>query len=161
MRNSNLILALGLSAMMALPAAAQTSNKFQSLSRELVAQATVALHAEKPGDARLLFERALVADPANVAALVGLGQTAEAQGLTGRGLKYYRRALEIEPNHKVALEAQALAFLKRDMADRAEGNRDKLARLCMNGCEALTSVTSALEEYHAANNQTAIAQKEG
>lgn len=161
MRNSNLILALGLSAMMALPAAAQTSDKFQSLSRELVAQATVALRAEKPVDARLLFERALVADPANVAALIGLGQTAEVQGLTGRGLKYYRRALEIEPNHKLALKAQALAFLKRDMAGRAEDNRDKLARLCLNGCEALASVTSAIEEYQATHAEATVAQKDG
>ncbi|MFC4348341.1 tetratricopeptide repeat protein [Kordiimonas lipolytica] len=161
MRKSNLLLAIGLGAMMALPAAAQTSDKHQSLSRELVAQATVALRADKATDARLLFERALVADPANVAALVGLGQVAEAQGLTGRGLKYYRRALEVEPNHKMALEAQALAFLKRDMADRAENNREKLARLCLKGCDALTSVTAALEDYHANHADASMAQKEG
>ncbi|MBL4639480.1 MAG: hypothetical protein JKY57_03010, partial [Kordiimonadaceae bacterium] len=63
------------------------------------------------------------------------------------GLKYYRQALEIEPNDKQALEVQTLAFLKRDMTDKANGNRDKLARLCVSGCPALDVVVSAIEAY--------------
>ncbi|NVJ70740.1 MAG: hypothetical protein HWE08_10330 [Alphaproteobacteria bacterium] len=161
MRKSNLIVALCMGTMLALPAAAQTADKYQSLSRQLVSQAQMALDSEQAAEARVLFERALVANPANVTAMIGLGRTAEAQGLTGRGLRYYRRALEIEPNNRGALEAQALAFLKRDRADRAEDNREKLARLCLKGCEALNVVTAALDAYHAQHADASMAQKDG
>ena len=132
-------------------ATAETDSKYRNISRQLVAEAIVAMSAERATDAQLLFERALTADPANTEALLGLGRSHEAQGRVGRGLKYYRQALEIEPNDTVALEAQALAFLKREMLDRADANRAKLARLCPNGCGALDSVESALEVYIAEN----------
>ena len=132
---------------LSLPGEAQTDNKYKNISRQLVAEASAALASEKATDAQLLFERALVANPANTHALLGLGRSHEAQGRVGRSLKYYRQALEIEPNDQPALEAQALAFLKRDMMDRADANRAKLARLCPNGCTALDSVETALEAY--------------
>lgn len=128
-------------------AVGETDGKYRNISRQLVAEANIAMGAERATDAQLLFERALTADPANIEALLGLGRSHEAQGRVGRGLKYYRQALEIEPNDKVALEAQALAFLKREMLDRADANREKLARLCPNGCDALDAVESALEAY--------------
>lgn len=124
-------------------------DKYRDVSRLLVQEAVMAQKADKSEEAQTLFERALVADPANLQALIGLGQTHEAQGRVGRGLKYYRQALAIDPNEHVALEAQAVAFLKRDMIDRAEANREKLERLCANGCRALEAVSSALETYKA------------
>ncbi len=125
------------------------NDKYKDLSVQLVREAGVALVAERVGDAQFLYERALVADPANIDALIGLGKTHEASGKVGRGLKYYRQALAIDPNAFPALEAQAVAFLKRDMVDRAEANREKLARLCVAGCEALENVDVAIEGYRA------------
>lgn len=124
-------------------------DKYKDTSRILVSEAAMALASEKAEAAQLLFERALVAHPANLEALVGLGKSHEAQGRVGRGLKYYRQALAIDPNAHAALEAQALAFLKRDMVDRAQSNRDKLARLCSAGCDALSKVDAALDGYAA------------
>lgn len=160
MRTSNLILSLCVATALSGPVFAQTAEKYQSLSRQLVAQAHVAMKAEKPDDARLLFERALVADPANVEAMTGIGHSYEASGRVGASLRYYRLALEIEPNHKEALKSQALAFLKRDMASRAEENRQKLARLCLQGCEALSKVVTAIDAYQATRTDTAE-NKEG
>ena len=128
---------------------AAADDKYKQVSRTLVSQAIAAQKADKAEDAQTLFERALVADPASLQALIGLGQTHEAQGRVGRGLKYYRQALAIDPNEHVALEAQAVAFLKRDMVERAEANRDKLARLCTSGCKALDAVALALDTYKA------------
>jgi len=147
----NLFIVAGLLAAVSIPSMADIDGKYQNISRQLVFEANVALKAEKIDDARLLFERALVAYPANTKALLGLGKTHEAKGQVGRGLKYYRQALEIEPNDAGALEIQALAFLKREMLDRADANRAKLARLCPKGCEALDSVETALEAYLAQN----------
>lgn len=146
----NFIFCAALVAIISLPAAAETEPKYQNISRQLVAEANIAMNADHATDAQLLFERALTADPANTEALLGLGRSHEAQGQVGRGLKYYRLALEIEPNDQVALEAQAVAFLKREMLDRADANREKLVRLCPSGCKALDSVESALEAYLAA-----------
>ncbi|RMB08524.1 tetratricopeptide repeat protein [Eilatimonas milleporae] len=137
----------------------QTASKFQALSKDLTTEATSALSAADAERAQGLYERALVADPANVQALIGLGRAHEAQGRVGRSLKYYRHALELEPNELTALEAQALAFLKRDLVDRAKRNRDKLARLCLTGCTALTSVDEALSQYEA--TETAEAETQG
>ncbi len=135
--------------LLATPAVAQTSDKYKQISERFVAEANVALKSDKSDQAQLLFERAIVADPANVKALIGLGRTHETQGRVGRSLKYYRQALEIEPNAMPALRAQALAFLKRDMVDRAERNREKLSRLCPDSCEALDTVETEIEAYHA------------
>lgn len=143
----NLLLVGVVAVAVSAPSTAQTDTKYQNISRQLAAEALVALEADKAVDAQLLFERSLVADPANTKALLGLGRSHEAQGRIGRGLKYYRQALEIEPNDKIALEAQALAFLKREMFDRADANRAKLVRLCPNGCKTLDTVEIAIEAY--------------
>jgi len=129
--------------------AAQTAPQYQALSKELVAQADAKL-ADDAAAAQLLFERALVADPTNVQALVGLGHAFEDQGHVGRGLKYYRQALEIQPNDLAALESQALAFLKRKLPDRTERNRARIAELCGEDCPSLARVTAALEAHNAA-----------
>lgn len=132
-------------------AALQTGNDYQTISRALVADGRSALAQSDGATAQRLFERALVANPANVTALVGLGRAHEAQGAVPVSLKYYRRALDVEPNNLDALEAQALAFLKRDLFDEAELNRDKLKRLCRAGCSALDTVESAIAGYVAAD----------
>lgn len=138
-----------LSGTLAMAGNATANDKYKDASRMLVSQATMALKADNPDEALVLYERALVADPANLNALIGLGKTHEAQGRVGRGLKYYRQALAIDPNAHPALEAQAVAFLKRDMVERAEANREKLARLCTAGCQALDAVNTALDGYRA------------
>ena len=129
--------------------ALQTGDKYQKLSDQMVASGHAALTSGTPTEALEFFERALVANPASTAAILGLAKAHEAEGRVGRSLKYYRLALSLEPNHLEALGSQALAFLKRDMIDRAESNREKLARLCQNGCEPLDVVESALEAHKA------------
>lgn len=131
------------------------NEKYKDASRLLVNEAAMALTAENAAEAQVLFERALVANPANLDAMIGLGKTHEVQGRVGRGLKYYRQALSIDPNAQPALEAQAIAFLKRDMVERAEANRDKLAKLCDQGCDALDTVSAALETFRADKAQAA------
>lgn len=124
-------------------------DKYRNVSKTLVSQAVMAQKSDRVEEAQILFERALVADPANLQALIGLGKTHEAQGRVGRGLKYYRQALAIDPNEHIALEAQAVAFLKRDLVERAEANRAKLERLCTDGCKALDAVAGAIDSYRA------------
>ena len=148
---SKILLSISAASALTIAVAAQAETKFQKVSSQLVAQANAALETKQFVDAQLLYERALVAAPANTKALIGLGRSHEEQGRVGKGLKYYRQALEIEPNDQTALEVQALAFLKRDMKERADSNREKLARLCASGCAALASVETAIEAYQVTN----------
>ncbi|WP_262695352.1 tetratricopeptide repeat protein [Kordiimonas aquimaris] len=156
---SKLIMTAAVVGILSSTALAQVNDKYKDASRQLVGEATVALRAEKPEEAQVLYERALVANPANLHALVGLGKTHEAQGRIGRGLKYYRQALAVDPNAMVALEAQAVAFLKRDMVGRAEANRSKLASLCETGCQSLDMVKTAIEAYRAEKAEADSAAK--
>ncbi len=123
-----------------------TAMKYKQLSTTLVmaGNGKLALNSK---EAIALFERALVANPANVQALSGLGRAYEANGETGKGLKYYRQALAIDPNDTQTLGLQGVAFLKREMLNRATANRDRLARLCQNGCGALDTLTTAIDQY--------------
>lgn len=142
---------------------AQTADRYKDISNALVAQGSEILgsdaSAAKAGEAQVFFERALVANPANVAALIALGEAHEAQDHTSKGLKYYRKALELEPNNLEALQQQTLAFLKRDLVDEAGGNREKIARLCRTGCDALTKVEAAIATYQASGLQAGAAQE--
>ena len=144
------------------PLAAETGKKFQAVSDKLAAEAATALLAQPAGGdgsngAQVLYERALVANPANIAALIGLGRTHEKGGRVGKSLKYYRQALELEPNHLDALGLQGKAFLSKEMLDRAEANRDKLSRLCPQSCQQLDDLEVAIEGYKA--EVTAIESK--
>lgn len=146
-RTTFVILSLTLGASSA--ASAQNAEKYQKISTMYVTQAIEALNTGDASGAQAFYEKALVANPANVMALVGLGDAHSVQGRTGRGLKYYRFALEVVPNNKPALERQALAFLKKGNIDRAVSNQMILERLCSNGCEALSLVNLAIADFHA------------
>ncbi len=140
-----LVMLLGLSAV----SHAQTAEKYQKISSTYVEKAMATLNAGDAAAAQALFEKALVADPANVKALVGLGRAHSEQGRVGRGLKYYRFALEVTPNHKPALAEQSLAFIKRGNIDRATSNQLVLERLCGDGCAELTTVNLAIADFRA------------
>jgi len=153
---SKFLLCISVASVATVSAFAEAETKYDKISNQLVSQANTAMSDQHFADAQLFYERALVANPASITALIGLGRAHEGQGRVGKGLKYYRQALEIEPNDQGALEVQALAFLKRDMIDRADNNREKLARLCSNGCPALASVETALKDYqHSKARETA------
>lgn len=130
-----------------MPASAQVADDYSAISAKLSAKAELALSAGDAIAAQADFERALVADPANVGAMIGLGKSHEAVGRTGKGLRYYRLALDMEPNYIPALEAQALAFIKAGFADRASANLTILERLCPETCSARESVAKAINMH--------------
>jgi len=80
------------------------------------------------------FEASLAADPRNVRAYHGLARTAEADGLPGKAVRFYREALQIDPNDLVALELQGNAFMARGATARAEANLERLRKLCEAPC---------------------------
>lgn len=59
---------------------------------------------------------------------------------------YYRRALEIDPKHKGALEYQGELFLMRGEKDAAYANLKKLDKICWMGCSEYDVLKKAIAE---------------
>jgi Tfp pilus assembly protein PilF len=114
-----------------------------SSSQTLAARAQTALTQNKTTDALDLYEAAVAADPKNTVAYVGLGRTYEAVGMQGRALRYYRLALDINPNDVSALEAQVAGMMAKSAPSKAQVPLDRLRKLCPKGCAALTRADAA------------------
>lgn len=109
-----------------------------------------ALAADEPYEALTLFEQAIIADPKNADAYVGLGRVHVELGKTQSGLNYFSTALEIEPTHLSALEAEAITFLSIDELGDAEDTLAKINRICgQRFCAEQNSVTAAISNFQA------------
>jgi len=114
------------------------------ISQALAKDASAKLAASDAMAALTLYESALVADPRNTAAYVGLGRTYEALKRPKDSMRYYELALAIDPNDVAALEAQSMAFLAAGDIAQAEQNLNRLRRICVSGCAALERVDAAI-----------------
>mgnify|MGYP002653962790 CR=1 FL=1 len=76
------------------------------------------------------FETALAIDPMNGRAYIGLARVAQAQGLQGKAVRYYREALGLDPNDLIALEGQGQALAARGATARAQVNLARIRKLC-------------------------------
>ncbi len=124
------------------PAAAQNVNP---ASRALQTQAEAALAAGDLDAATGLFETALVADPRNPDAYVGLGRVAVAQALPGKAIGYFREALMLEPQSRAALAGQGRAYVARGAVDRARRNLASLQRVCgADACPEASELAAAI-----------------
>ena len=119
-------------------------------SQDLLKAGGEALERDESYEALTLFEQAIVADPKNADAYVGLGRTHVKLGKTKRGLDYFTVALDIEPTHLGALEAEAITFLSIGEVEDAEDTLSRISRICgQRTCAELDSVTSAISSFQA------------
>ncbi len=130
---------------------------YAAASLQLAREGQIVLGNGDTAGALMLYEQAIVADPKNADAYVGLGRTHIKLERQPRGLKYFGIALEIEPTHLGALEGQALAYLSADDVAEAEKTLTKIRRICADaGCAEDDSVTDAIAGYleeHVAENK--------
>jgi Tfp pilus assembly protein PilF len=106
------------------------------------------------GDA---LETALVADPRNRAAYVALGRVTQSQGLPGKAIRYYKDALQLDPNDVNALSAEGEALVARGAVERAKADLAKLQTLCKGGCPQATTLAAAIAKGPPPAVQTAQA----
>jgi len=146
MRLFPIVLALGLAA-----STASTSVQGQApddqlnpRSVALLKQGEVALASGRFSDADDAFETALAVDPRNRAAFIALGRTAQRQKLFGQAIRFYNKALALEPNDLDALSAQGTAMVELGALSRAKDNLAKLQRICTKGCAQATTLASAI-----------------
>ncbi len=92
------------------------------------------------------FETALAVDPRNRQAYIGLARAARAQSLPGKAVKYYREALQLEPNDLDALQGQGEALATRGAKVAAQANLDRIRQLCKTDCAAAKSLALAIAQ---------------
>lgn len=136
-------------------AAPSTAERFQQASRQLVVEAEQAVQTGDLEQAQFRFEQALVADPANVQALMGLGRTNANMGRSDAAVRFYEQALALEPNNVAALRGKAEAQIAANDLDGADKTLTRLNKLCdMTGsCGARDSVRQRLQEKRAGSSQ--------
>lgn len=128
----------------AAPARGLPDNQIAPLSLKMMQAGEAHLAAGQPQAATDSFEAALAADPRNRRAYMGLARAAEADGLPGKAVRYYREALEIEPNDLAALELQGIALVERGATARAETNLERVRKLCTPGCPEADRLAAAI-----------------
>lgn len=128
----------------AAPARGLPDSQIAPLSLQMQKAGEAQLAAGKPDAATDSFEAALAADPRNRNAYMGLARAAEAQGLPGKAVRFYREALELDPNDLAALEAQGLALVERGATARANDNLDRVKKLCQGSCPPADRLAAAI-----------------
>ena len=116
----------------------------QSLA--LTAEGDAAL---KTGDAEIAtgwYETALAVDPLNRAAYVGLAKVAVKQGLKGKAIRFYREALEIEPNDQIIIAAQSEVMIAKGAIEAAQKNLARLRILCRSDCSGADNLALSIDK---------------
>lgn len=93
-----------------------------------------------------LLESALAVDPKNRRAFHELAEIAKAQGLPGKAIRFYREALELEPNDLTALAGQGDALVQKGAIIKARENLAKVKRLCASGCAEEARLAALIEK---------------
>ncbi len=107
----------------------------------------MALEAEELDQARMAYERAMLADPRQSATHANLGRAHLAMGNGTAAAKYLRTALDIDPQNLDALHWAGLVDLLRDDVDAAKKRRDKLLTLCSSDCQQYRALSKAVKDY--------------
>ncbi|MEQ1688294.1 MAG: tetratricopeptide repeat protein [Sphingopyxis sp.] len=91
------------------------------------------------------FETALVADPRNADALIGLGDVARQQQLPGKAIGHFRSALTLRPDDTRALAGQGSAYAARGAMGLARQNLAALHRACgEDSCAEIAQLSAAI-----------------
>jgi Flp pilus assembly protein TadD len=78
-----------------------------------------------------------------------LGFSYRKSGDRTNGALYYRKALDLDPGHKGALEYQGEMFVEAGDLPKAKANLAKLVLLCPSGCEERADLEKDIKEAEA------------
>ncbi len=110
----------------------------------LVTQGRAALAAGNSDAAIDAFEAALAVQPGQVAIYLDLADATRRQGLQGKALRYYREALERDPNNAWAIAGEGSALVEKGALEKARRNLTRLQQLCGGDCEASKQLAAAI-----------------
>jgi tetratricopeptide (TPR) repeat protein len=138
------VLALALAAVSSVGEGQKPDNQVNPRSVALLKQGETAYRAGKLEQAEDLIETALAVDPRNRPAYVALGRVAQAQALPGKAIRFYKSALDLDPNDTAALSAEGNALVQRGAMDRAKQNLARIRLLCKSECAPAAELAAAI-----------------
>ncbi|MBN8841096.1 MAG: tetratricopeptide repeat protein [Sphingomonadales bacterium] len=119
-------------------------DQIDARSMALLAQGRAAKAAGNLDGAFDALESAVTVDPRNRQAFIVLAEVAEARGLSGKAIRFYREALTLEPNDQVALKGQGEALVAKGAMARAKENLAKLRTLCKSDCASANALAAVI-----------------
>jgi Tfp pilus assembly protein PilF len=135
---------LGLAAVSTAVQGQKPDAQVDARSLALLDQAKSARTSGNLDQATDLLESALAVDPKNRRAFLELADIAKAQGLPGKAIRFYREALELEPNDVAALAGQGDALVQKGAVLKAQENLAKVKRLCSGACPEEARLTALI-----------------
>lgn len=141
-----LVAAIGIAAASTAVQGQKPDAQVDARSVALLDQARTARTAGNLDQATDLLETALAVDPKNRRAFHELAAIAKAQGLPGKAIRYYREALELEPNDVTALAGQGDALVQKGAVTKARENLARLKRLCAESCPEEARLAALIEK---------------
>ena len=151
------VLALALATVSSVGESQKPDDQINPRSVALLRQGQAALAAGHAEQAQDFIETALAVDPRNRAAYVMLGRVSQQEGLPGKAIRYYKDALDLEPNDVSALSGEGDALVQRGAIDRAKANLARIRTLCKTECGPATTLAAAIEKGPPPAVQTAQA----
>ena len=137
-----------LGATMALPASAMMGDP-QPGEPAWMTQARDALQAKRFEQAALGLEAANAVDVAEWHNLLGYALRKKSPPDLVGAETHYKRALEIDPKHRHAMEYYGELFLMKGDLAGAEAMLKRLDKACFFGCEEYRDLKSAIERFKA------------
>ncbi|MCW2361587.1 MULTISPECIES: tetratricopeptide repeat protein [Sphingobium] len=111
---------------------------------EWMAKGKAAADAGDLTKARDAYETALLLAPDQPGIFMSLAKIARAQKLPGKAIRYYGRALDLEPGNQAALQGEGLAMLDKGAVESARETLAKLRLLCKTQCASADQLASAI-----------------
>ncbi len=140
-----------LTAIFLIAAPANTWAMGSSDPEELIEEAQEVIDSGDFEEAIYLLQDVLFDNPDNADAYNLLAYSQRNLDQTDVAMENYKRALEIDPEHKGALEYQGELFLMMGDRTSAEANLILLSKLCPRGCEEHETLQAAIERFKDGN----------
>lgn len=119
-------------------------SEAQDVGQTALTKARALIEAEDWNGALTELETAQSAQPENADAYNLMGYANRKLKRFDVSLRHYQRALELDPEHKGALEYLGELYVETGKMDQARETEKRLARLCPSGCEELDDLRAAV-----------------
>lgn len=110
----------------------------------LVMEGRAALESGQPQKAIDAFEAALAVDPGYTDIFLDLAEAARREGLQGKAIRYYREALNREPENLAAISGEGAALLEKGAVEKAKANLARLQKMCGSSCPEARALSAAI-----------------
>jgi tetratricopeptide (TPR) repeat protein len=127
------------------------SSSKSTSSKNLYAQAKAKIAAEDYRGAKPMLEKLLAKSPRDADVLNLMGYCSRKLGDKGGALRYYQKALAVNPRHVGANEYLGELYLEMKDLAKAEERLQVLTRAC-NGCEEQEELEEKIADYKANNS---------